>query len=305
MARILVTGGTGFIGRHMVKKLLEEGHSVRCLVRDTKKITPLGSCEEIWESDVVDRRSLRGATENVDLVFHLAASDDKRVNVIGTKNVLGECLGRHIKKFIHFSTIDVYGNYCPAKEGKPISESDKCNPQTSYEITKFQGERVALSFYEEYGLPVVVLRPTMVYGPNRLKKGLIERSVVGAITPVIGDGTHTFNIVHVQDLIRAALSASKKGRAGEVYNIIGRDISWNDFIDYVAEKEGVHPKKVYIPYPVADISIRSLDVVYELLGKKSPIDPSQMERFSCARTFSGKKAEHELGYRPILDPFRN
>jgi nucleoside-diphosphate-sugar epimerase len=309
--RVLLTGATGFIGRRLVRNLSKKRHKIRCLVRDTGKAEDLKRMGvELWTGDVTDKKTLKGITEDIDVVFHLAAVGDinatanryfekyRTVNVKGTRNLLEECTIHKIKKFVHFSSVAAMGNL--KKEG-PIDEGDKCEPKTPYEVSKYESERVCLSFWKSHKVPVIILRPTMVYGKGERKEAnKIEKSVRLGLVPIMGNGENLISMVNVDDVVRAAILASKKGKPGEAYIINGEQYTWNDLVGMIAKKMGIRATKLHIPIYMSILPVAFVEKTSNLLGIVPPFTSERLESLSAIRSYDISKARRHLGFKPTV-----
>ena len=307
--RILVTGATGFIGRHLARSLSKKRHKVRCLVRDTGKAEDLkGMGIELWTGDITDKKTLNGITEGIDVVFHLAAVGDinatagryfekyRTVNVKGTRNLLEECTKHKVKRFVHFSSVAAMGNL--KKEG-PIDEGDRCRPKTPYEMSKYESERVCLSFWRTNKVPVVILRPTMVYGEGERKEAnKIEKSARLGLVPIMGNGENLISMVNVGDVVRAAILASKRGKPGEAYIINGEQYTWNDLVDMIAKKMGIRATKLHVPIYLSILPVALVEKASSLLGVVPPFTSERLESLSAIRSYDISKARRHLGFKP-------
>ncbi|NMA63443.1 MAG: SDR family NAD(P)-dependent oxidoreductase, partial [Syntrophomonadaceae bacterium] len=272
---ILVTGGAGFIGRWVVKKLLTDGHRVVAL--DDLSNGRLMNIEEfrdnpdflfiegdIKERDTVDKVFAGG----FDLVYHLAASinvqdsiDDPRTtfdnDVLGTFNVLEECRQQGIK-MVFMSTCMVYER---SLDETGISEEHPAKPASPYAASKLSGEALTLSYYYAYGLPTVVVRPFNTYGPFQKTSGeggvvaiFIQRDLEGEDLNIYGDGTQTRDLLYVEDCADFVIRAGMDRRAdGQLLNAgLGRDISINE-LAYLICKDKKRIKYVSHIHPQSEI----------------------------------------------------
>jgi nucleoside-diphosphate-sugar epimerase len=219
--KILVTGATGRMGKHLVAALLEEGEQVTVLVREPEKAKELwGDAVEVVSGDVTNKASVIDALKGVDVVYHLAAlvsyDADKEtlfgVNVEGTRNVLEAAKS---KRVVHMSSTSVYGK----KAVSPITEQATFAPTELYGESKVESDNLARA------AKAIVLRPTVVYGPGFSEGffklfGLVEKKRM----VVAGDGKNRLQWTHIDDLVAALLLARKKGRPGEAYDIVGDDV---------------------------------------------------------------------------------
>lgn len=254
---ILVTGGAGFIGRWVVKKLLGDGHRVTVL--DDLSNGQLANIEEFQsnsafafiQGDIKDCKLLDDLfSGGFDLVYHLAASinvqdsiDDPRTtfnnDVVGTFNILEQCRRQSIK-VLFMSTCMVYDR---SQNDSGISETDPVKPASPYAASKLAGEALTLSYYYAYGLPTVVVRPFNTYGPFQKASGeggvvaiFIQRDLRGEDLSIYGDGTQTRDLLYVEDCARFVISAGMDTRAdGKLLNAgLGRDISIKNLAELLA-----------------------------------------------------------------------
>ncbi|KJS03118.1 MAG: hypothetical protein VR65_02430 [Desulfobulbaceae bacterium BRH_c16a] len=237
---ILVTGGAGFIGSHLVDQLLEEGCFVRVL--DNLKNGKLENiCHhdkksnfEFFPGSVTDPFDVAQGMKNIDIVFHLACLgvrhsikhpfENHRVNAEGTLLVLQEARKKRVAKFIHCSSSEVYGTaqYVPMPENHPTL------PCTVYGAGKLAGEAYARAYHTTYGLNTVVIRPFNVYGPRSHHEGdageFIPKSIVRVLNDepilVFGDGSQTRDFTYVEDTARGLVAAAESDDAiGHTLNI--------------------------------------------------------------------------------------
>ena len=171
---VLVTGATGFIGQHLVKRLIQEGHTVRCFIRDAEQAKRVlgNKGVEYVVGDITEKETLRNACDHISIVYHLAgimghdlpskSAFDKfrRVNTEGTRNISESCLESGIDKFIYVSSTAAMG----LLKDKVVNEETPCNPFTPYQVSKYEGELIVRELTADCGFPGIVLRPSMVYG---------------------------------------------------------------------------------------------------------------------------------------------
>lgn len=265
-SKILVTGGAGFIGSHIVDRLLDEGLKVRVLddlsTGDKMNLAAHqnNSSFEFMEGDIRDVDQVKAAVEGVDAVIHEAALVSvtlsvknpvlsHQINLIGTVNLLKACVDAKVKRFVFASSCAVYGD----AKTLPINERLEPKPLSPYAAHKLGAEKYAKKFYEEHGLETVSLRYFNVYGP-RQKYGpysgvisVIVNCLLENKAPTIyGDGTQTRDFVNVKDVVAAnMLALSKKEAVGEVFNIgTGEAITINELtetIQKIMEKTTLEP----------------------------------------------------------------
>lgn len=295
MVRALVTGGAGFIGSHLVDRLIQEGFDV--IVLDNLST---GSLENIRahmgkqnfqfiRGDVGVREVVRRALRDVDYVFHLAAiaSVDlsmrrpdlvNRVNVTGTLNLLEESRRANVKRFIFTSSCAVYGE--PVK--MPVDEEHPTRPLSPYGVSKLAAEHYCMIYHKVYGLETVVLRLFNVYGSRQERSpygGVISRFIERLrrkLPPIIfGDGTQTRDFIHVNDVVEALMLASKaKNCAGAILNIgSGSEISIREVAEKLIKIFGLRVRPVYVRGRAGDIKRMCADIkkAREILGFEAKI----------------------------------
>lgn len=238
--RVLVTGGAGFIGSHLVDELVKDGFEVSVLdnlstgrLENVKRHLESGSFRFV-KGDVRDVHAVKEALKGVEAVFHLAAVTSvpysvkhpdvtRKVNVEGTGNVLEACLREGVERFIYVSSCAVYGE----PEYLSIDEKHPTRPVSPYAETKLEAESLCREFQEAYGLKTTVLRPFNVYG-LRMRKDqyggviarFVERLRVKKPPIIYGDGTQTRDFLHVDDAVRAMMLAlDSKKAVGRTFNV--------------------------------------------------------------------------------------
>ena len=262
--KALVTGCAGFIGSHLVDKLLEQGYEVTGIdcftdyyARDTKEAnistTQKNNNFEFIEGDILSIEKF----PEVDYVFHLAAQAGVRAswgksfeiytknNIEATQKLLEFYKDREIKKFVYASSSSVYGD-----AELPMREDSLLKPVSPYGVTKLAGENLCYLYWKNYRVPTVSLRYFTVYGP-RQRPDMAIHKFVKAISnneeiPVFGDGTQTRDFTFVVDAVEANILAAESDSVGKVFNIGGGSrISVNELIN---EMENIMGKKAKIKY---------------------------------------------------------
>lgn len=281
--KCLVTGGAGFIGSHLVDRLLDDGHEVIVLDNySTGRPQNLAhrpkSQLQIVREDVADYRAILPHFSGVSWVFHLAALADivpsiesplgyHRANVDGTVSVLEAARQTGTKHFVYAASSSCYGipDVFPTPETAPI------RPQYPYALTKYQGELATMHWGQVYGLPVVSLRFFNVYGPRSRTSGtygavfgiFLAQKLAGQPFTVVGDGTQTRDFTYVSDVVNAIIMAAESDLAGKVMNVgSGKTYSVNRLVDLLGG-EVVHiPKRPGEP----DCTLADIGKIQLLLG---------------------------------------
>ena len=303
--RVLVTGGTGFIGSHLVERLLGNGYDVTCLVRDLRQVRWLQGLEvRLTQGDCRQPESLADALQGVSLVFHCAgltkgkhARDYYSVNHLGTKNLLEAC-GRHnpgIEKFILVSSQAAAG---PSLDGRPVAEGDTPHPVSDYGRSKLLAEQEVHAYKDRF--PVVILRPPCVYGPRDTDIFELFRWASRGLTIEIAGGDRYLNLCYVADLTAALLlSAELATESGSVYFAAEkRCYSWAEFRALLLATGGVTARTIKVPYGVACLiglasEIGSLFTNRPALANRQKVREAAQRYWLC----DVSKIEHDLRFR--------
>lgn len=306
----LVTGGTGFTGSHLVRRLLERGHGVS-VVDNSKglfweELEQLGA--RISLGSVTDKAMMDRVVAGNEVVFHVAAAFRGvdlphkvywEVNVEGTRNLLEASLRQGIKRFIYCSTEGVHGHIKnpPADERAPIA------PKDYYQYTKWEGEKVVREYIEK-GLPSVILRPTAIYGPGDPERFLmIYRRVKTGVFPMFGTGRITYHPLYIDNLSDAfELAMEKEEVLGQAYLIADEDyIAIEDLVKAVARVMGREVKIPHLPFWPLFLASFLCEGVCKPLGITPPIFRRRADWYRQNRAFTIEKARKELGYNPKID----
>ena len=312
MMKIFVTGGTGFIGTHLVRCLAQTDHELVCLARRTSDV---GTLKEIGATivtgDVTEKGSLLAGMQGCDWVANLAnlflfwVRDEQvytEVNVEGTRNVMESALETGVAKVVHVSSAAVWG-----KTDWPISEATPMGAQraSQYARTKYEGDRIAWRLHQERGLPLVMVYPTAVIGADdpkatgRYIKNLVRRRMPAQVLT-----NAPFSFVYVGDVCAAILRAlEKEGNIGEKYLVSGANLTFGEINRLVREVAGVRLPFLRLPDVVTALNARFLTGVANLTKRPPWLDLSvdQVGLMKQGFVVDGRKAERELGihYTPI------
>lgn len=308
MQKVLITGATGFIGKHLAKTLSQEGFRVSALVRNPKACQDLRDLGvELHQGDVTNNLSVLHALEGKDIVYHLAgkiaykASERQEmedVNVKGTQKVVDACVTHQTPHFIHMSSVVAIGSsHTPQvlNEDSPYTIS---NLNLGYFETKHKAEKIVRTAFEHNKLNAYILNPSTVYGAGDATKGSrsVQRKVAAGKFPFYTPGG--VNVVHVDDVIYCLKTVYKKGRAGERYIVAGDNLSIKDLFTQIAMAAGVPAPKYYLPKAMLHILGFVGDHLLAPLGMKGPLSGETAYTSSMYHWFSSDKAQKELGLKP-------
>jgi len=313
MSLDLVTGATGFIGRHLARRLLSQGCRVRVLCRreSVGKLGPetLGRAD-IAEGDLRDEEAVRRALRGVRRVFHCAGhvsdwgSEEQyvAVNVTGTQRMLDSACHEDIARFVHLSSIAVFGVPSPPS----FDDDSPYGPgRDPYSRTKIAGKQAALRAHDERGLPVTVLRPAVVYGPlSKWAEEPVAMIRQGKMF-LLGRGKGTCHPCYIENLVDAMLLAAEHPRAiGNAY-IVADDqpISFAAYFDHLARIVGQGRIRRSIPLPLARAIATGFEITARLRGSQARplLTHTAIDMVTAQSRMSMRKIREELGFRPRYD----
>lgn len=306
--KILITGGTGFIGSRLSLRCLRQGQTARVLglEKTAAERENRRSLEEqgirVAIADIVDSAALDAALEGVDTVVHLAAAQHEmnvpdshfqEVNVEGTRRLLDASLRNGVRRFVHGSTIGVYG-----QPRTVVDEETECRPDNIYGETKLEGERLVLSYADR--LPVVVLRIPEVYGPGDQRLLKLFRSIDSGAFCMVGGGENVHPLIFVDDLIDALLAAARSPDApGHVFVLQGAEAATTaEMVAAIARALGKTGPRFRIPIaPLAGLATL-MEVTLRPLGVQPPLHRRRLDFFRKSFRIAADKAHRHLRFDP-------
>ena len=309
--RYLVTGATGFVGGHVAEAFARRGWAVSTLARpgsDTRLLEELKVT--VHRGDLTDARVVREALADVEAVVHCAAKvgdwgpveEYRAVNVEGLRTLLDGCKGQALSRFLHMSSLGVYAarHHYGTDESEPLPAKHA----DGYTQSKVEAEQLALRYYRDFGVPVVVLRPGFVYGPRdrTVMPRLIANLRAGTVRYPGAKGRRALNTIFVGNLVQAVLLVLENERAvGQIYNLTdGEFVSKRRFIEAVADAMGLPRPWRAPPLWVARILTWGSESWARLRGaKEAPLfTKARLKFLGLNLDFSIDKAKRELGYQP-------
>ena len=315
MNRVLVTGATGFVGTHLLPALLERGVECRCLARSPERAEALPDDPRVTcvVGDITAPDSLAGVADGCDTVIHLAAEGHVSaqseeaflrfvaVNVTGTEALIRECAkSGTVQRFIHFSSTAAMGLI----EKPLVTEADEPQPLSPYQKSKRESELTALRVGREAGVPVVVLRPCMIYGVGGTGEfHKMARLMRRGRFPKVGRGRNLTPLVHVGDVVQAAMKAGEQGVEGATYLIASaRSPELDELRDWIMEgwdEQALYP---YVPVSLMYAAAWVFEVLGTITGKAPMATRRNIANTVYDREFSIEAARRDLGYEPAVDP---
>ena len=288
-AHVMVTGGCGFIGSHLVRELMNRG-AQRVVALDSLRYGDKANLGELGGVDIVQhtlgmspRSELESAMEGITHVFHLAAEkhnqskdDPERVyqaNVVGTHRLYDVAVKQQVKKVVFSSSLYAYGRL----SGPPCTEDEVAKPETVYGVTKLAGEHMLRHFERQHGLAWNVIRYFFVYGPKQFAgmgyKSVIiknfERLLAGKAPTVYGDGKQALDYVFVDDAVDATILAMESEVRSETLNVAtGRAVTVNELLDTMISVSGRNVEKESAPadWTAGSCRVGNPDGMAEKLG---------------------------------------
>ena len=310
--RAFVTGGTGFIGSHLVELLVDRGYHVTCTVRKTSNLrwlqpllTEKSPGVQLVTADLRDSDALVSSLQGIDLVFHLAGSTKapnadayNQANAQATKCLIEACLEANgeLDRFLYCSSLAASG---PSPDGRQIVEDTQSQPLTDYGRSKLKGELITGEYADR--LPITIIRPPAVYGPRDTDIFMFFQSVKRGIMPLIGDPQRQLSLVYVKDLVDGIYTSAISDRAaGETYFLTDGVVhSWLDVAQTIASELKKRPFKLKVPFLLLDVVSVFTEAVAKLTRQTATLNRQKMldlkqQFWICDST----KATQQINYHP-------
>lgn len=307
--KVLVTGGTGFTGKALVRRMLDEGHQVVALDckegYKTQEIRDWGA--EVVLGSITDAELVRRCMRGVEVVHHVAAafreynrpdSHYHAVNVEGTRILLQAAQDAGVRKFVYCSTCGVHGNV----DSPPGDENSPIQPHDYYQRSKFEAEPIVLDFHAR-GLESTILRPNAIFGPGDLGRFyLIFKQLSLGWFPMFGNGKVLYHPLYIDNFMDAFVLAMEPGvGAGETYLIADEEyVTIENLVRRAARAMGTTARFVRMPvWPVVAAG-HVVEALCKPLGIAPPLHPRRVDWYRQNRAFKIDKAKRGLGYQPRI-----
>jgi dihydroflavonol-4-reductase len=307
MKTAFVTGGTGFVGFHVARRLIEQGYQVRALARPTSRLENLDALKvQIAVGDLQNIDSLRAAVKGCQTVFHVAAdyrlwardpNELYRSNVDGTLNLLRAASEAGVERIVYTSSVGVLGyskDGTPGNEQTPVSLADMIG---HYKRSKFLAEEKAREFCSEQRLPIVIVNPSTPIGENDIKPTPTGKIILdflkGRMPAFVDTG---LNLVDVHDVAKGHLLALERGKSGERYILGHQNITLQEMLRQLAEITGRKAPTWRIPYRLAYAAAWIDTFIWGRLLRREPHIPLEAVRMASKHMyFDASRAVRELG----------
>lgn len=308
--KVFITGGGGFIGSHLVDSQLAQGYQVRVLDLHADNLNHAVTHPnlELVRGNLLDPTLIRRLVKGIDVLYHLASAHldvrlskaaYQQVNVEATVRLLEAAQAAGVKRVVHCSSNGVLGELTQL----PADETTPCRPTNIYEQTKLAGEQAALGFAQATDLPVVVVRPTWVYGPRCPRTQKLFRTIGKGRFLLFGDGRTLRHPIYIADAVRGLeLCAAHRAGTGEVYFIGGpAPVTIQTLVATIAQVQGVHPPSIHLPVILGKGVGYTLQWLCKPLGKQPPFSRRSLDFFLKDNAYAIGKAQRDLGFQPQVD----
>lgn len=305
--KVLVTGGTGFTGKALVRRLLDEGHEVVALDYQeglkTDELRQWGA--RVVIGTVTDRAIVKEVMAGIEVVHHLAAAFREmdvpnsyydEVNVDGTRIVLEEAFQQKVKKFIYCSTCGVHGNI----DNPPGGEDSPIQPADYYQRTKYEAEPIVQEYFKK-GLKTVILRPAAIYGPGDPERFyMIFKRVAKGLFPMFGSGKTYYHPLYIDNLVDAFMLAMEEGKGdGQAYLIADEQyFEIEELVKRTARALGVSIRIPHFPVMPVVVAGHICEKICKPFHITPIIFPRRVDWYRQNRAFKIDKAKRDLGYNP-------
>jgi nucleoside-diphosphate-sugar epimerase len=295
---VLITGGTGFIGGHLVEKLRARGEAVRCLVRSSSNTRGLPPGVETAVADLIKGQGIEAALDGVDAVIHVAgvtkalsAADYFAANA-GATETLARALRNRPIRLVHVSSVAAIG---PSLDGCPLNEDATPHPVSTYGRSKLEGERIARAHVPD----AVIVRPPVVYGPRDTGVFQILKGVSRGLTLEIAGGERWFSAIYVEDLVEGLwLAARAPSAVGRAYFLTHRDpTTWRELGATAAQIMGRRPRTLRLPIAAAK-AVGFFSEMWSHISRNPAIISREKVVEACCRfwTCDSGRATADLGF---------
>ena len=302
--RLLVTGGDGFLGSHIVREALKDGYTVRAFIQPSRNLDVLdGLPVERFEGDLLDKNDIRSALQDCQMLIHTAgttavfpsqASWIWEINYRAVVDLAQAARQAGIARFVHISSACTFGYGSQGSPGDENSPYRGARFHLDYMDSKRMAQEYLLEQYKHDGLPVIIINPTYMIGEYDTKPGSGQMIIAVAKRRVPGFTAGGKCVVYVGDVARAAVNALEMGRAGECYITGGQNLSYQEFFALITHITGTRDRTINIPRPLAVLSGFLLEQLAKVSGKAPRLTAVMARMSSDGHYYSSSKALQEL-----------
>jgi dihydroflavonol-4-reductase len=314
-SKILVLGASGFIGKAVIRRLLDTYQNIHCFIRTTSKKPAFFKSEKVTAhyGDILDKESLQKAMQEALVVINCTGKNSfwekekeiyRQINVLGTKNIMSVAIEAKVEKVVHVSTVMAYG----FPEKQPFTEATPPGKHTSqYAYTKYLGDEIAMGFHAVHNLPVVIVYLAAVIGKGETKDVMKIQKFLDGKIPVLIRSDNQFTYVAIDDAAEAIVRAAEKsGNAGERYLIGDQRLTIEDYFSLLSKISGKPLPKMTLGKATTLTLARLMNCWSRITGKEPLMALELMKtQFYDSLLFDPSKGMKELGmeYQPIRFAF--
>ncbi|MBE0410327.1 MAG: NAD(P)-dependent oxidoreductase [Anaerolineales bacterium] len=308
--KVLITGGGGFIGSHLIESQLGQGNFVRTIDLQFERLLDIKNHQnlELIEGDLTHQDQIDLITKGIDVVYHLASAHldvrlskehYQRVNVSASLNLVESAHIHGVKRFVHCSSVGVIGDVIHP----PADETTECRPTNIYEQTKLEGERAVLDYGQKKGFCVVVARPAWVYGPRCPRTEKLLRTIARGRFVIFGSGGNLRHPVYIADAVRGLeLCAQKEEICGQIYIVAGgTPVTINELVKIISEEVGRKTSFIQLPVNAGLLISMLMEKAFLPFGRQPPFSRRSMDFFLKNNAYHIGKSKLELDYYPQVD----
>ena len=307
--KVLVTGATGFTGGHLAVALKKRGYEVSAMVRSAARAAHLRDAGiSIAAGDLASPESLPRAVEGgFDVIYNIAAvyrqaglagSVYHQVNAVAVGQLIDAAAKAGVRRVVHCSTVGVHGDVGQA----PANEDAPFNPGDVYQVSKVEGERLALEAAARTGVELVIARPSGIYGPGDRRLLKLFRGVARRRFIILGDGHIFYHLTYIDDLVEGfRLCGEVPEAAGGTYILAGGEVpTLNDLAAMIAHEARVPPPSLHLPAWPVWLAGAACEGLCAPLGIEPPLYRRRVDFFTKSRAFAISRARERLGYAPSI-----
>jgi len=308
-SKVLVTGGTGILGKRLARRLVEKGYSVRALIRSQSNVAGLKKLNvDLAFGDLGDQSSIIAAVEGVDVVVHAAAGTSGTVKeaeiatIQGTRHVLEACRNSGVKKLVYISSCNVY-EVVGSTGRQVLTEEAQLERyplrRGHYSAAKLRAENMVTKEMNQGKYPIVVLRPGTFYGPGaEVYTRMMGISLARRIFIVFGDGKSELPLVHVDNAVDAILECLSNSAAdNQVFNVVDCDlVTKKMYVERVVRRLYPNAIVIYFPMPLLLVLTWLQEAVFSIFGKQPPLSVYRLKSSQKRIGYSTSKIESAIGW---------